>query len=349
MLETLSFAVAFGATVCLVPIVRHTAQYWHMFDPGGPLKIHVGTIPRLGGIAITVAFLSAVIAGNPIRNQRTLLFVVGLLLVWLIGLLDDVRGLPASIRLFTQACSATLLYFGGWGIIVSSLPIINLGLTVILVLWFVNAFNFVDGSDGIASGLGFLGAFGYAVLFSTHGVYEGRTISFALLGCCLGFLLFNFPPATIFMGDSGSTVLGFVLARLALDSISSKSGPIAGLVISLLFVALPLADAVFAVIRRLRRAKSPFAGDRDHFYDLLLRRGLLPGKVAILSYLIGAAFVVVGLIGECVHLVGPAAVVVSVSVVVLALTLGSLTGQVGPCSLSDSAGNGEVRGGPTQR
>jgi UDP-GlcNAc:undecaprenyl-phosphate GlcNAc-1-phosphate transferase len=287
--------LALLSVMLLVPLVRVISARFNLYDPPGPLKIHLRPIPRLGGIAIALAFAAgAVAARGPI--PRAGWFLLGaLILVWLAGLLDDARGLHPANRFAAQIIAALLLWLGGWQIPIFASAAWNLVATCLFVVFFVNAFNFLDGADGLASGVAALTAIGYIVIPAGMQTELGGTIAWTLLGACIGFLVFNFPPASIFLGDSGSTLLGFSAAFLGLDlyragiTTTAKSA----LLFPLLVSAIPLVDASLAVLRRLRLKSSPFQGDRQHFYDLLLARGWSTRSVALTTYGLAAGLVVV--------------------------------------------------------
>jgi UDP-GlcNAc:undecaprenyl-phosphate/decaprenyl-phosphate GlcNAc-1-phosphate transferase len=153
----------------------------------------------------------------------------------------------------------------------------------------VFALSFLDGADGLTAGVTGIIALGYLIFAGTVLGVVGHALAFSLLGACLGFLLFNFPPAKIFMGDSGGEVLGFSVAFRSLDFITTKGATAAvpSLMFPILAAALPLFDALLAILRRVESGRSPFDGDRRHFYDLLLSAGWSPRRVA-LSYLLTA-------------------------------------------------------------
>jgi UDP-GlcNAc:undecaprenyl-phosphate/decaprenyl-phosphate GlcNAc-1-phosphate transferase len=150
----------------------------------------------------------------------------------------------------------------------------------------VLAFNFLDGSDGLAAGTSAVIAIAYILLPGTALTAAGYAFASSLLGACIGFLVFNFPPAKIFMGDSGSTLLGFSIAFLGLDFVATKSATemntrnvfltFTPLLFPMLVAAIPLIDAMLVVLNRLRNGRSPFNGDREHFYDHLLAAGWTP-------------------------------------------------------------------------
>ena len=154
----------------------------------------------------------------------------------------------------------------------------------------VFAFNFLDGTDGLAAGVTATIASAYLLFPGAALGALGYALAWSLLGASAAFLLFNFPPAKIFMGDSGSSTLGFCVAFLGLDFVAAKSVNAAAtaLIFPLLVAALPLADALLAILRRLKSGRSPFQGDRRHFYDLLLAAGWTTRRVAITGYLLTA-------------------------------------------------------------
>ena len=319
----LTGGVAFCASACLAPVVRSLARRWELYDRPGELKIHAGAIPRVGGVAIGLAFLAALLTRRHLVHTAMTGFMVGLTVVFLSGLVDDLRGLRPAARLAVQAIAGGLLYYTGWQVALSDLGMVNVATTIALVLWFVNAFNFVDGSDGLAAGLAAVAALGFVFIFVRHNLPELAAISAALFGSCAGFLFLNFPRATIFMGDCGSTMLGLVLVSLTLAAARASPTPALGLSSSLLFAAVPLADALFAIIRRLRRGQSPFSGDRRHFYDLLLRRGLSSKAVAIVSYLVGGISVAAGILSAHLETGRITLVLASCAILILGTLLGS--------------------------
>ena len=296
-IDVASFVAAFGLSALVTPAVRRVCVQFGIFDQPGPLKIHAQPIPRLGGVAIALAIFGASITAKPLRAGSVAPFLAALALVWIAGLVDDLRGLSPVFRLAAQAAAGFLLWRAGWHVPVAGSGAWSLLATCIFVLVFANAFNFLDGSDGLAAGVAGIIALAYVFARSGTETQFASGVAWILFGASAGFLLFNFPPAKIFMGDSGSTVLGFSVAFLGLDFCRSSRGTIPSMIFSLLVAGLPLLDAALAVLRRLREAASPFYGDRRHFYDLLLFRGWSPRKVALLSYSITAAMGAIGWMG----------------------------------------------------
>jgi UDP-GlcNAc:undecaprenyl-phosphate/decaprenyl-phosphate GlcNAc-1-phosphate transferase len=285
--EAVAFAVALGCVLAVVPLIRRLCVRREIFDPPGHLKIHGEPIPRLGGVGIALALVAGVAYGV---RSGALYFAAALGLVWLAGIVDDLRGVSPAFRLLAQVGGALLLYAGGWRVTFSSSIILAIVAQCLYVSLFVNAFNFLDGADGLAAGITGVVALGYAALPGLALSAYGHAVAWSLLGACVGFLCFNFPPAKIFMGDSGSTVLGFSVAFLGLDFVSAHSDGASArsLLFPFLIAALPLLDALVVVMRRVMRGQSPFRGDRAHFYDHLLAGGWTARKVAIVCYFLTA-------------------------------------------------------------
>ncbi len=280
----------------LVPLVQVLSARFDLYDRPGLLKIHSKPISRLGGITIALALIASIgaVVSRGSNSSAGMFLLVALSLVWLSGLLDDLRGLHPANRIVAQIIAALLLCLGGWEISIFSSAAGNLTATCVFVVFSVNAFNFLDGADGLASGVAALVAISYIAIPGGMQTRLSMTIAWTLLGACLGFLIANFPPANIHLGDSGSTVLGFTSAFLGLNlyRASGVYGAGASRLFPLLVCAIPLVDAALAVLRRLRSRRSPFDGDRDHFYDLLLARGWSSRRVALTTYGIAAALAI---------------------------------------------------------
>jgi UDP-GlcNAc:undecaprenyl-phosphate GlcNAc-1-phosphate transferase len=208
--------------------------------------------------------------------------------------MDDLHGLSPTLRLAAQITASTLLWTSGYRVPLVENPLMNMALTVLFVVCFVNAFNFLDGIDGLAAGTAAILAIGYGTICDIAISPAGLVAAWSLAGACLAFLAYNFPPASIFMGDSGSTLLGFSIAVMGLDlyrGVNSQPGSIA---FPILIAAIPLLDAGLAVLRRLQRHVSVASGDRRHLYDLLLARGMTPRGVVLLFYALTTGLVCAG-------------------------------------------------------
>jgi UDP-GlcNAc:undecaprenyl-phosphate GlcNAc-1-phosphate transferase len=298
------FLAALLLSMLLTPWVRGVATARGLTAPPASRRhLHTKALPRLGGAAICIAFAMALAAAIPLAKLTHIDFPVralfGILLpaslVFLLGVYDDVRPLGARSKIAVQSIAGAALYFAGFGIHFSGtllgLPAQALGLllTVFWVLLITNAFNLIDGLDGLAAGSALVTAlaiFATSLLGNNDGV---AIVVIALAGAILGFLPSNFSPANIFMGDSGSLFIGFLLSALALAGPQKMTG-VAGAAIPVLIFGLPILDVALAVARRSLRGHSPFRGDADHIHHKLLKRGLTQSQAAIILYGVTAAF-----------------------------------------------------------
>ncbi len=306
MLSSLLLAALVGlvGSVGLVAAVKHWAERRSLLDHPNERSLHVRPTPRGGGIGIVVPVCLALAAAGflipEIKSATSWLVGAGLLMA-AVGFIDDVRGLPAITRLFVHVCAAgmAVVAFGAWrtlewpGLLSVDLGWAAVPFTVFLLAGFTNAFNFMDGVDGIAgcqgvvAGIGWAGA-GYAMQDPLLTV-AGSVIATA----SLGFLLFNWSPASVFMGDVGSSFLGFSLAALAVHAASrSASAATAGM----LFVWPFILDPAFTLLRRAGRRENLLAAHRSHLYQRLVLTGvshqsvtLLYGALAVSGVAIGAA------------------------------------------------------------
>lgn len=287
--------VALFVTLAVVPLSRWFCEHMQILDKPGPLKIHARPIPRLGGVAIFLAVFAGLFAANRHPGAPEGYFVAAASLLWIVGLLDDLRGLHPVPRLLAQVTAAAVLWSGGWHLRLFANSLADLAALCVFVVLFVNSWNFLDGADGLAAGFTCVIALSYAVLPQATLSAEGFIIAYALATTCAIFLLWNAHPAKIFLGDSGSTVLGFVVAFLALDYTKTSTGTPHSQLFPFAIAALPLLDAIRIVIQRLSQRRSVFEGTRNHFYDLLLARGDSPHKVALMSWGIGLICGAVGI------------------------------------------------------
>lgn len=283
---------AFTVTALLTPLLIRLCHRWQLLDAPGYLKIHTRPIPRLGGVAVVLAFASAAFLSHSPAAKLEWPFFASLAVIWASGLIDDIRGLSPIPRLAAQIVGAILLWTAGWRVPVPSGGVSNLLFTCLFLIAIVNSFNFLDGADGVCAGVAGIVAIAYAVLPGAASNSFASGIAFSVAGACAGFLAYNLPPAKIFGGDSASTALGVSIAFLSLDFWRSQPAPVTvpAILFPFLLCALPLLDAALAIIRRLRRLRSPLAGDRSHGYDLLLARGYSSLQVALICYAVAIAF-----------------------------------------------------------
>jgi UDP-GlcNAc:undecaprenyl-phosphate/decaprenyl-phosphate GlcNAc-1-phosphate transferase len=309
-----------------LPVVRSLAVRWNLHDSPGELKIHTVPTPRLGGISMGLALLAGLSIGGAGLFLHALDIYLAMFLLWGTSLIDDLEKLSPTIRLFIHCIVGLLVARTQWGLALTGNPLLDAALTCLFVMLFVNAFNFFDGADGLAAGSAALVSLGYVLLYTVRAPSVGAAVAWSMLGTCLGFLLFNFPPAKIFMGDSGSTVLGFLIAFLGLDFYRVHHAVGTHLLLPLVFAGVPLLDLLLAVFRRLKKRMSPFAGDRQHYYDLLQQRGWAARPIAIGSYVATLGLILLGLVCDRLNpgLAFTALCLTFVSLLITAVRLGSL-------------------------
>jgi UDP-GlcNAc:undecaprenyl-phosphate GlcNAc-1-phosphate transferase len=307
------FLVSLVAAWLLVPLAKKMAPSLGLVDEPSERRIHKTPIPRCGGIAVFAATHLALLvvflgpwkdlAGAIQREEWGVLFA-GSLALLIIGLVDDRYGMRAWFKLFGQLGVALFMYLAGFSFsefLHIQLPeFINLGATLFWFVLLINAFNLIDGIDGACAGLGLIASAGLAgMLFSLHHPSDALALV-ALAGACLGFLRYNFNPASVFLGDCGSMFIGFMLAAISLKA-NVKQSMMVALLVPLLAVGVPVFDVILAVWRRIGRklisiiqndklACKVFGPDLDHIHHKLIRSGMTQKKAALSLYM-GAAFI----------------------------------------------------------
>lgn len=287
---------AFGFTLVLTPIFRDVFRSYKVVDqPDQGRKIHVYPIPRVGGIAIATAYFLVFFISRPaqgeLRQELSLManLMPAALLVFATGLIDDFFGLKPWQKLLGQVGGAALAFWAGvrmTGLGGDPLPIVwSLPLTFGWLLLCSNAINLVDGLDGLAAGVGL---FASLTIFTGALLHGNDPLAFATLplaGCLLGFLCFNFNPATVFLGDCGSLLIGFLLGCFGIIW-SQKSVTLLGITAPLMALSLPLLDVGLCIVRRWLRNQPIFSADRGHIHHRLLDRGLSPRQAVFILYAI---------------------------------------------------------------
>ncbi len=273
--------------------------------------IHTTPLPRIGGVAIfassTLVIGSSLLIARwlnlPLSTAPVLKLLGPALIIFLLGLYDDLRGATPTVKFSVQALAATLLFVGGYGIHRLDLfsagqslqTFIGLPLTIFWVLLITNAFNLIDGLDGLAAGSALFSTLVIFVLSLSIPNSIVSLVSLALTGAILGFLRFNFYPASIFLGDSGSMYIGFMISALAIAG-SQKAPTMVAVSIPLVALGFPILDVVLAVGRRFLGGKPLFRGDREHIHHKLLKRGLSQREAVLLLYAVTAGFGFVSLV-----------------------------------------------------
>jgi len=286
---------AFLISLVLTPICRDIFRSYGVVDrPDAARKVHRYPIPRVGGLAIAISYLVAYVLvrpeeGSPLALQLSLVWrlLPGAALAFGIGLMDDLFDLRAWIKLVGQITAASLACAGGVRILsIGGAPTDawwNIPLTILWLLACMNAFNLVDGLDGLAVGVGLCATLTvFAAAMMQHNMVLA-VATFPLAGALLAFLCYNFNPATIFLGDSGSLLIGFLLGCYAAIW-SNKSATLLGMTAPLMALSIPLLDVGLAIVRRFLRRQPIFTADRGHIHHRLLDRGFTPRRVVLVLY-----------------------------------------------------------------
>ncbi len=263
MRYALSFAVAAVATLLLTPVAARIARRLGVLDRPGGHKGHSTATPYLGGVAIAsgLLVLGAVTAGT---DGELVTIIAGALALGAVGLVDDVRTVPPAVRLVLEAAAGVSLWIVGVRAGVLDTAWIDLPVTVFWVVAVVNAFNFIDNMDGVAAGVAAASALGIASIAALEGDYLVASFGFAVAGASVGFLRYNLPPASIFLGDAGSMLLGFLIAALTLKLDLEVQPTPARLLAVVLLAGVPLFDLTLAVTARLLGRRPVWIGGRDH-------------------------------------------------------------------------------------
>lgn len=284
----LLFAVAIAA-FGITPIFRKIARGAKLLDYPGGRKLQASPVTYLGGLAvaapITLSSLLVVFTSisSDIKNQFFLGLILPSIAIAFIGLLDDLYQLPPWPRFIAQSgvgvITSIMLYLSDGGVQLFDNPWINGVLTSLWVVTIINALNFMDNMDGLATSLSIVISLSLFILSYLNGQYLVAALCMALAAACIGFLFWNRRPASIYLGDAGALYLGFLLAAISIRVDVNSDAQIIRILVPLLIFAIPVIDITQVVISRMFRGKSPFEGGRDHLSHLLLNKGLSESKV----------------------------------------------------------------------
>lgn len=306
--------VSFGVALALTPWTRALGLRRSIVARGGGRSVHKGDVSRLGGLAMFAGFASALVlqaagerlygwpGGLTSGNLQLLGAVLGIAAVFVVGLVDDVVTLAPGPKFAGMVAAAAIPIALGVRVEFVGNPfaggLVMLGLmgipvTMLWMVGFANVVNLIDGLDGLAAGVSAIAAGSFLVLAVQGNQFEAALLAAALIGACLGFLRYNFFPASVFMGDSGSLFLGFTLASISLLGVMKSVAAIA-LAVPLLIIGVPIFDTASAIIRRLRHGRPIQEADRGHIHHRLLGRGFNQRQTVLIIYVWSAALAVVG-------------------------------------------------------
>lgn len=309
----MAFFIAIIIAYTLTPYAKKVAYKIGAIDvPKDNRRVHKVPIPRLGGLAIYIAFLTTIILmlvigkGVLTINKELVGILIGATIIVGVGIIDDAKQISAKYKLLGQILAALVVVYSGVRIefvtnILHKEAWIELkGLTIpATVFWIVgitNTVNLIDGLDGLAAGVSSIAALSLAFVAHINGQTEVMILLMILAGSLLGFLPHNFNPATIFMGDTGSLLVGFILATISIEGVIKTATTIA-VAIPVLALGVPIFDTTFAIIRRLINKKPIMEADKGHLHHRLLEQGLSQKQTVLVLYLIsmllGASAIVI--------------------------------------------------------
>ncbi|KIH97279.1 UDP-N-acetylmuramyl pentapeptide phosphotransferase [Streptomonospora alba] len=350
----LTFVIALAVTYLLTPFVRRAAITFGAVPPVRDRDVHSEPIPRMGGIAIYGGFAAAMLISYRLphlqdvfvyNTWRGLLLAGGVIIV--IGIIDDRWGMGPIPKLAGQTLAAGIMVWSGVQMLWLPVPGTQLSLgpwlgalvSILLIVITINAVNFADGLDGLAAGIVAISSFAFFAYYYVAAVDQGferqsypAMIAIILAGVCIGFLLHNFNPARVFMGDTGAMLLGLLLTAITItvtgqfypDGRTSVHGValFMPVFLPLLVIALPLADLVLAVVRRTMAGKSPFAPDKKHLHHRLLELGHSHARAVLLMYLWAA---IIAFASVSLSIFDTPFVVLTVTLLVAACAVGLIT------------------------
>ena len=287
---------SFIFVACVIPFIKKIAIHIGALDIPNKRKVHKNPMPRLGGVGIYFGFLLGyMLFGEPSSIMNSIL--IGSFIIVLTGVVDDIKPLRARTKFAGQIIASLIVVFYG-GIVMHNVNAFGINLefgllaypiTIFFILGCINCLNLIDGLDGLAGGIA-------SIYFLTIGIIAtmqnkfglDSTLTFVMLGSTLGFLLYNFNPAVIFMGDSGSMFLGFIISVIAL--LGFKNVTMTSLVIPFLVLAIPILDTLFAIIRRLLKGEKISTPDKFHIHHQLLKRNISQKATVLIIYLVDLLF-----------------------------------------------------------
>ncbi|HZG75788.1 MAG TPA: MraY family glycosyltransferase [Paenibacillus sp.] len=294
------FVVALAMALGLTPVVKRFAVKVGAVDAPNHRKVHTRIMPRLGGLAIYLAFMGALLIALPLVSGEKAHVIWGLLLggtiVTIVGALDDRFDLSPKVKLLGQIAAASVVVSFGVKVDFVTLPFgdghsmgwLAVPITIFWIVGVTNAINLIDGLDGLAAGVSAIATGTIFVLALIMGNVTVAVLSAVLLGSILGFLFFNFHPAKIFMGDSGALFLGFSLA--ALSVLGFKQATLVSFVVPIFILGVPLSDTFFAIVRRTLNKTPISAADKNHLHHCILALGLSHRNSVLVIYGIAAMF-----------------------------------------------------------
>jgi UDP-GlcNAc:undecaprenyl-phosphate GlcNAc-1-phosphate transferase len=308
----LVFGISLAFALLFTPIAKRLALYFDIVDRPGGRKIHTTVVPYLGGLAIYAAFWLGVAVSMPNHIQQLAAIVFAGTLVMLLGLWDDRNGMSPVMKLAGQGVAALIVVLSGILFEVSDFAIINLAVSLVWMVGLSNAMNLLDNMDGLSGGATLICAFFLFLLSVLNGQYLVSGMSLSLMGACLGFLHYNFAPASIFMGDAGSLFLGFMTSVLAIKLRPAVDGESLQFIVAVTMLGLPILDTTLVTVHRLLNGRAWYEGGKDHLSHRLVLMGLTRINAVLVLYAVAASY---GFLAVLLNAVGPHPLILALAVV----------------------------------
>jgi UDP-GlcNAc:undecaprenyl-phosphate/decaprenyl-phosphate GlcNAc-1-phosphate transferase len=294
--------VCFIVSILITPLIKKLAMYIGATDQPNQRKVHHSTMPRMGGLAIFISFIVGIMIFKPI-NPASISILLGSAIIVITGILDDLFELSAKYKFIGQFAAAfTVVFLGDLQVTFINLPFggqlefgyLSIPFTILWIVGITNAINLIDGLDGLAAGVSSIALVTIAGMALSQGnLYVVAVATIVLMGT-LGFLFYNFHPASIFMGDTGALFLGFIISVLSL--LGYKNVTFISFIIPVIILGVPISDTFFAIMRRIINKQPLSAPDKSHLHHCLLRLGYSHRQTVLMIYAMASFFGLVAVI-----------------------------------------------------
>lgn len=298
----LTLIVCFAVSILITPLIKKLAFLIGATDRPNHRKVHQSIMPRLGGLAIFISFIVGIFLLRP-ENPYSLAILLGSLIIVITGFCDDMFELSVKYKLLGQlAAASAVVFFGDLQVLFINLPFggqlqfgfLSIPFTILWIVGITNAINLIDGLDGLAAGVSSIALITISGMAFIQGNLYVVAVGLIVLASTLGFLVYNFHPARIFMGDTGALFLGFIISVLSL--LGFKNVTFISFVIPVIILGVPISDTVFAIIRRIINKQPLSAPDKSHLHHCMLRMGYSHRQTVLIIYAMAAFFGLVAVI-----------------------------------------------------
>lgn len=296
----LPFVATFLLALVLTPVViKFAVKIGAMDIPKDDRRVHRVAMPLMGGLAMYIAVVIGMLLFLP-KDRKFLAILIGATLILISGIKDDIKGTTPKEKLFYQILAASVAIWGGISIENITNPFVQgsagfglswftIPITIFWIVGITNTLNLIDGLDGLAGGVAFISSFSFMLVALKMGLGFIGVLAALVAGACLGFLPYNFNPAKIFMGDTGSLFLGYMLAIISIEG-ALKSVATIAMIIPIIILGVPIFDTTFAIFRRVSKGQSIMTADKSHLHHRLLEKGFTQKKTVLILYAISGVF-----------------------------------------------------------